>query len=410
MPPDRARPRAASRGLAGPERKYWPNRWHAVPVCRVTNTLLKETPLCDEHKKLGARLVPYAGWSMPVQYAGIMAEHRAVRERAGLFDVSHMGRLEISGPKAITAVNRLVTNDLLGVPNGHAVYACCCRADGAILDDVIAYRHSPERIMVVCNASNREKILSHFEAELGDGASLVDLSLSTGLLALQGPLASEILTDMVGNQLSGLVRFSFSPVAIANVEVLVARTGYTGEDGFEIFVSASELVSCWRGLLAAGASYGISPAGLGARDTLRLEAALSLYGHEIDESTHPFEAGLGFAVKLDKPEFLGKGALLREKMRPPIRRLAGLILKGHGVARENYPVMDETGNRVGHVTSGAPSPTLGQNIALAYLPPRLTAIGTTVSVDCRGKAVLAEVVATPFYKRPTKTTAVTRQV
>jgi aminomethyltransferase len=336
---------------------------------------------------------------MPVQYAGIVAEHRSVRERAGLFDVSHMGRLEVSGPKAIDAVNRLITNDLHKVPNGRALYACCCREDGGILDDLIVYRHSPERILVVCNAANDAKILSHFNTQLGEDLNLVDLSLSTGLLALQGPLAFEILHDATGTRLSDLAKFSFVPAVVANFEVLVARTGYTGEDGVEIFMPASDLVACWHTLLEAGASRGLSPIGLGARDTLRLEACLSLYGHEIDETIHPFEAGLGFAVRLDKTDFLGRSALLEKKAEPPTRRLAGLAIIGRGVARENYAVVDQAGHKIGHVTSGSPSPTLGRSIALAYLPPALTTIGTTVSVDCRGKAVAAEVVATPFYKQ-----------
>lgn len=365
----------------------------------MTDQPLKQTPLYGEHERLGARLVPYAGWKMPVQYAGIVAEHQCVRNRAGLFDVSHMGRLDITGPRALAAVNRLITNDLLRVSNGHAVYGCCCRADGGILDDIIAYRHSPEHILVVCNASNLDKILAHFESELGEGARLVNLSSTTGLLALQGPLALEIINKVSPMPMTDLAKFSFISGKLVDTDVLIARTGYTGEDGFEIFVSASELSSCWRNLLDAGSAQGISPIGLGARDTLRLEACLSLYGHEIDESIHPLEAGIGFAVKLDKPEFLGRSALLERKAQSPKRKLAGLMMTGRGVARDGYSIVDSSGNKLGFITSGAPSPTLGRNIAIAYLPPELATIGTTVQVDCRGKVVSAEVVPMPFYKR-----------
>lgn len=338
---------------------------------------------------------------MPLQYAGIVAEHHAVRKHAGLFDVSHMGRLEITGHGALSAVNRLITNDLLSVLNGHAIYACCCRADGGILDDVIAYRHSPERILVVCNASNLEKIRNHFARELRDSATLVDLSSTTGLLALQGPRALEIIQVASGSQFSNLTRFSFAPGKIGGTtEVLVARTGYTGEDGFEILMPANELLSCWQVLMDAGSAYGLAPIGLGARDTLRLEACLSLYGHEIGETIHPFEAGLAFAVKLDKSEFIGQSALRQNKNVIPARTLAGIMMTERGVAREHYPILNESGQQIGVVTSGCPSPTLGRNIALAYLPPKMAAVGTKVAVDCRGKSVAAEVVSTPFYKRP----------
>ena len=360
---------------------------------------LRQTPLYSEHERLGARLVPYAGWKMPLQYAGIVAEHHAVRKQAGLFDVSHMGRLEITGPGALGAVNRLITNDLLSIPNGHAAYACCCRADGGILDDVIAYRHSPERILVVCNASNLEKIRNHFVLQLRDSARLVDLSATTGMLALQGPCAFEIIQKASGNQFSNLTRFSIASGKIAGTEVLVARTGYTGEDGFEVLIPANEIVACWQVLLDAGSTYGLAPIGLGARDTLRLEACLSLYGHEIDETIHPFEAGLAFAVRLDKSEFIGQSALRQYLSDGLKRKLAGIMMSERGVARENYPIMNESGQQIGSVTSGCPSPTLGRNIALAYLPPQMATVGTTVAVDCRGKSVAAQVVSTPFYKR-----------
>jgi len=336
---------------------------------------------------------------MPVQYAGIVAEHRAVREQAGLFDVSHMGRLEVTGPGALAAVNRLITNDLVRIADGRAVYACCCRPDGGILDDVIVYRHSMERIVVVCNASNHDKILAHLQNELAGRAFLEDQSESTGLIALQGPSAVRLIEHLTNSGISSLPRFHFASVSFAGAQVVVARTGYTGEDGVELFVPAESLVNCWTMLLEEGHSDGVAPIGLGARDTLRLEACLPLYGHEIDETIHPLEAGIGFAVKLDKPDFIGLAALQRAKAATPSRRLVGLRMTGRGVAREGYPIINEDGKRLGHVTSGAPSPTLGQAIALAYVPVALANIGTPITVDCRGKSVSAEVVKTPFCKR-----------
>ena len=365
----------------------------------MTAAELKHTPLIAEHQRLGARLVPYAGWEMPVQYTGIVAEHRSVRERAGLFDVSHMGRLSITGPRAIDAVNRLITNDLLRIADGRAVYACCCRADGGILDDVIVYRHGPEHIVVVCNASNHDKILNHFQAEIAGGPRLEDISDGTSLIALQGPRALDIIRRASAGPLPDIAKFQFSPATLGTLKITLARTGYTGEDGFEIFLSATDAKGCWNALLDAGSSLGLSPIGLGARDTLRLEACLPLYGHEIDETIHPFEAGIGFAVKLDKPDFIGQAALRARKAEPATRKLSGLIMTGRGVARDHYAVLDDAGGNIGHVTSGAPSPTLGRSIALAYLPVAVARIGAQVNVDCRGKAVSAEVVPIPFYKR-----------
>jgi aminomethyltransferase len=336
---------------------------------------------------------------MPVQYAGIVAEHQSVRERAGLFDVSHMGRLEVTGSGALDAVNRLITNDLLRIPDGKAVYACCCRADGGILDDVIVYRHNPQHVTVVCNASNHGKILHHFESEIAASARLNDVSSSTSLLALQGPRALDIVNRVCSPSLPKPAKFEFAPATIGDKAVILARTGYTGEDGFEIFLSASDAAACWNLIMDAGIPMGLGPIGLGARDTLRLEACLPLYGHEIDEAVHPFEAGLGFAVKLDKREFLGQPALRAKKEQPATRKLSGLMITGRGVARDGYAVLDDAGHNIGHVTSGAPSPTLGRPIALAYLPIALATVGNQVYVDCRGKSVLAEVVPIPFYKR-----------
>lgn len=362
---------------------------------------MRHTALFERHQRLGARLVPFAGWEMPIQYQGITAEHQAVRQRAGLFDVSHMGELEIRGPGALEAVNALITNDLARAADGQAVYTCCCNERGTILDDLIVYRRNPEHVLVVCNASNRDKISAHFESRIGSRCAFRDVSDETALLALQGPRALGVL-QAAGSSLdaAGALRsFRFADAEVAGVRCTIARTGYTGEDGVEIFCAWADSPKLWDALLEAGRGEGIVPVGLGARDTLRLEARLSLYGNEIDETTNPIEAGLGWTVKLDKPEFVGREAIAEIKARGPSRTLVGFEMTGRGIARHGYPLLDASGAVVGVCTSGGPSPTLGKNIGLGYLPPELGAIGTEFSVDCRGKSVPAVVVKTPFYKR-----------
>ncbi len=362
---------------------------------------LKATPLLERHRALGGRLVPFAGYEMPVQYAGIVAEHVAVRERAGLFDVSHMGELRLTGPGALEQANRLVTNDLTRVADGQAMYTCCCNEQGTILDDLILYRHSPQDILVVCNASNRDKIVAHFQKEL-KGVQFEDQSDATALLALQGPKALAVLSAAeLSFDASALKFFRFQSGLLAGVDCLIARTGYTGEDGVEILCAAGDVVRIWDALLSAGAGFGIEACGLGARDTLRLEARLSLYGNDIDETTNPLEAGLGWTVKLDKPAFIGKAALEQIRAAGLKRQLVGFECVGRGIARHGYPVLPSGGGEpIGVVTSGGPSPTLAKNIGLAYVPSTLSAIGSEFSVDCRGRAVAARVVNTPFYKRP----------
>jgi len=367
----------------------------------VTETLLR-TPLYEEHRRLGARLVPFAGWEMPVQYQGIAAEHQAVRTRAGLFDVSHMGELELSGEHALAVVNYQVTNDLERVADGQAMYTCCCNAAGTVLDDLIVYRHSAERILIVCNASNRPKMAAHFERAAQNHCDFRDVSDQTALIALQGPRALETLDGAgasVSNVAANLRPFRFTNGSVAGVPAVIARTGYTGEDGVELFCKTEHAATLWRALLAAGERFEISAVGLGARDTLRLEARLSLYGNEIDETIHPLEAGLGWTVKLDKPDFVGKQALLDAKARAPSRALVGFEMTGRGVARHGYPLLSSAGERIGVCTSGAPSPTLGKSIGLGFVPPELAAIGSEFAVDCRGKSVAARIVPTPFYKR-----------
>jgi len=346
---------------------------------------LRETPLADEHRALGARLVPFAGWRMPVQYEGIKKEHEAVRERAGLFDVSHMGEILVEGPNAVAEVDRLVTNDVGKLAVGRALYTVCCNQDGFILDDLIVYRLERDKLLVVCNASNQTR--------------WNDVSDDWALLALQGPQAEAIMRDLgAPEDVLDLAAFGVASTTLADVDLWVARTGYTGEDGFELFCPIESAVTLWRAILEAGAPHGLQPVGLGARDTLRLEARLMLYGNDIDEQTHPFEAGLGWVVKLDAGDFVGREALRAIKARGFDRKLIGFEMTGRGIARHGYPIVVD-GRRVGEVTSGSPGPTVGRNIGLGYVPKALSKVGTALGIEIRGKVIGAVVVTTPFYKR-----------
>lgn len=364
---------------------------------------LRRTPLYDDHVRLGARLVPFAGWEMPIQYTGVISEHTAVRERAGVFDVSHMGELWVTGSGAAAAVDRLVTNDIAGLDDGKAAYTCCCNERGTILDDLIVYRFSASRVLVVCNASNHEKISTHFAEQLRGQATLEDATFTTSMLALQGPKALEVLTAVgcavpdVGTRLG---KFRIQETMVAGRPSILARTGYTGEDGVEIFCPNADAPKLFRAILETGAKAGVLPIGLGARDTLRLEARLALYGNELDETTNPIEAGLAWTVKLEKPAFVGKEAIAKVKQEGPSRKLVGFEVTGRGIARHGYPLKSSDGKVVGICTSGAPSPTLGKSIGLGYVPAGLSATGTELLVDCRGKDISAKVVPTPFYKRP----------
>ncbi len=362
---------------------------------------LARTSLYEEHKRLGGRLVPFAGWEMPVQYKGIVDEHRAVRTAAGLFDVSHMGEIELKGEHAAAVVDYLVTGDAAGMQDARALYTCACNERGMILDDLIVYRHARDAFLVVCNAGNRDKISEHFRKAAEKHCQFDDRSNEIALLALQGPRAIEIL-GLAGKEAAAcadLKSFQFRDAVVANVQTTVARTGYTGEDGVEIFCASGDAPHVFRTLLELGRDKGIEPVGLGARDTLRLEARLALYGNDIDETTNPLEAGLGWIVKLAKPMFVGKEALVALSQNGTGRKLVGFEMTGRGIARHGYPLLDAAGNAVGICTSGGPSPTLGKSIGLGYLPLALGEVGTTFQVDCRGKTVSAVVVKTPFYKR-----------
>jgi aminomethyltransferase len=340
---------------------------------------------------------------MPVQYTGIVLEHQAVRTAAGLFDVSHMGELEMRGPYAGQVVDYLVTNDVGKLADGQALYTCACNEAGGILDDLIVYRCTKERYLIVCNAGNRDKMVGVFRRAAEHHCDFEDQSDRTALLALQGPKAFDVLA-LAGKEaeaLCTLKSFHFRDAVIANVRTTAARTGYTGEDGVEIFCAWNDAPSLWNQLLELGNSVGLRPAGLGARDTLRLEARLSLYGHDIDETTNPIEAGLSWVVKMNKADFVGRSALEKIKSQPPTRKLVGFEATGRGIARQGYPLMSLEGEPVGICTSGSPGPTVGKNIGLGYLPTAMSEPGTPFLVDCRGKRVEAVVVRTPFYKRAT---------
>ena len=357
---------------------------------------LRRTPLYGEHKALGARLVDFAGWEMPVQYEGIKAEHNAVRNHAGLFDVSHMGEAVFRGPDAKEAVQRLVTRDVSRLEDGQAGYSAVCYESGGTVDDVIVYRR-PDDFLVVVNASNREKDLEHFRSNTQDlDVEVADESDDWALLALQGPEAADLLQNLTGANLPDLRPFRFVEGEVAGAKTLVSRTGYTGEDGFELYLSPGDAPRVWRELLEAGAT----PAGLGARDTLRLEAGMCLYGNELDPETTPLEAGIGFAVHLDKErEFIGQEALRREKEEGLRKKLVGFEVEGRGIARHDYPVRVEEGEIVGHVTSGTLSPTLGKAIGLALVSP---GIEDRFEVVIRERPVEAHTVELPFYKREKK--------
>jgi aminomethyltransferase len=351
-------------------------------------------------------MIDFAGWEMPVQYEGIIEEHRAVRERAGLFDLSHMGELWVEGPQAGEALAYAVVSDPMRLVPGRAQYSMLCTAEGGVIDDLIVYRlpdgASGPRYLVVANAANTDVDREALAERLGGyDAVLADRSADTALVAVQGPRAVEILQPLVQLPLEGLRYYAIAEDEVAGVPALVARTGYTGEDGFELFVAPDAAGRVWDALLATGEAVGLRPVGLGARDTLRLEAGMPLYGNELDRSTDPFEAGLGRVVKLDKAgDFVGRQRLAAAAAAGPARALVGLTVVGRGIARHGYPIVDAAARPVGKVTSGTMSPTLGRPIAMGYVPAAMAAPGTMLGVDVRGAPVAAEVVDLPFYRRP----------
>lgn len=364
--------------------------------------MAKRTPLYGLYGALGGRTIDFNGWEMPVSFSsGILAEHTAVRERAGLFDVSHMGEVELSGPGAGACLQRLATNDVDRLRTGRALYTPFCHPDGGTIDDVLIYRLADERYLVVANAGNTEKDLAWI-AEHARGARVVDRSDELALLALQGPCAADLLQEVSEPFVAGLARYAFLPnVTVCGKSCLVSRTGYTGEDGFEIYAASEDAAAVFEGLLEAGAPCGLLPAGLGARDTLRLEACLPLYGHELTDDITPIEAGLSAFVKFGKGEFIGREALWRQTNEGTSRRIAGFMLQGRGVPRAGYLVSAD-GASVGYVTSATLSPTLKQGIGLALVRSEYARTGTPLVVDIRGRAAPATVVRTPFYRRDCK--------
>jgi aminomethyltransferase len=369
----------------------------------------KKTPLWAAHKQLGARLIDFGGWEMPVSYpAGGIKEHRAVREAVGLFDVSHMGEVYLRGPRVREAVERLTTNAVATAPAGKAVYTLLCLPSGGVVDDCIFYKRSDEEFLVVVNASNTAKDLEHFREETRSLCDVVDVSDEYALIAVQGPKAAAMVDALAGGALAGLPSFTFTDAAVAGVPCLALRTGYTGEGGFELCCASEHAPRLWAALLEAATPLGGLPIGLGARDSLRLESRLPLYGNELDEDHTPLEAGLGWAVKLEGRDFLGADALRRQKQAGLSRKLAGFRIAEaeRAIARHGYPIVDraitEGSPVIGAVTSGGPGVHVGGSIGLGYVPIEKAAPGATLTIDCRGKDVPATVVEGKFYKPPAR--------
>ncbi|MFH0901921.1 MAG: glycine cleavage system aminomethyltransferase GcvT [Pseudomonadota bacterium] len=363
---------------------------------------LKHTPLLGAHQASGAKLVSFCGWEMPVQYSGIVDEHRTVRSAVGVFDVSHMGEIVLRGSRAGEATQRLVTAAVLALTDGAAVYTLMCYPDGGIVDDCIVYRRTATDYLIIVNASNIDKDWAWAVENVGSTCTLTNESDETALIAVQGPRAVELVARLAGRPLAAEVpSFHHTQAVIAGVRCMAARTGYTGEDGFEIACPNDGANRLWDALFEAGREYGIKPAGLGARDTLRLEAKLCLYGNDIDQTTTPLEAGLGWAVKLDGEDFLGRQALIAQKAAGTKRQLVGFLVKGRGIARHGYSILEneEGGVEIGKVTSGTTAPHLGIAVGMGYVPTRLSKPGTRLAVDCRGKVVPIEIHKGPFYKR-----------
>jgi aminomethyltransferase len=365
-------------------------------------TPLRHTPLHDLHVALGARMVPFAGYEMPVQYASILEEHRTVRSAVGLFDLSHMGEVEVRGRRAADFLGHAVVSDPSTLSDGQAQYSMLCQDDGGIIDDLIVYRLDGERFMVVCNASNREAViaqLTDLHARDGEDVELEDRSDQVGLVAPQGPAAASVLSGLTDVNLDAVGNYHAAEGTVAGVPAIVARTGYTGEDGFELFCDADRTREVWEAVASAGQPAGLRPCGLGARDTLRLEAGMPLYGNELDRDTNPFEAALGRVVKLEKGDFVGRDALEAVKDSGPVRKLIGLQMVDNAIPRAGYEVR-AGGAPVGRVTSGTLSPTLGTKIAMARVAAETAGLGNAFEVVVRDRPYRAEQVKLPFYRRP----------
>lgn len=371
---------------------------------------LKQTPLHAEHLKLKGRLVPFAGYEMPVQYSGVIDEHLAVRSAAGLFDVSHMGEFLVSGTGARDFLQRLSTNDISQMHDGRCQYNLLCYENGTVVDDIIVSQITPERYLIVVNASNIDKDFSWLEEHKSPGVELKNLSADLSLVALQGPKSPEIMQKCFGKNFDDLKYYHFTVLPEFSAgflssggfmagEIFISRTGYTGEDGFEIMVPNEFAVEWWQKILKAGESCGLKPVGLGARDTLRLEVCYPLYGHEISDRIFPLEAGLGWVIKMAKGDFVGRAVLEKIKVEGLKRQLVALEMLEPGIPREGYCALSESGDKIGFVTSGTHSPSLKKPIALALLESKFATVGQKILLDIRGKNKQAVVVKKPFYKR-----------
>ena len=364
-------------------------------------TELKRTPLFEVYKEYGGKTIDFGGWELPVQFSSIKEEHEAVRTKAGLFDVSHMGEVEVKGPDSLKYLQKMMTNDFSKMKNGVAKYTAMCYENGGTIDDLLVYKIEDNHYLLVVNASNIDKdykwLLDHLEGEV----TIENLSENTALLAIQGPKAEKVLQKIAGEtDLGKIGYFKFQQqVKLNGISALVSRTGYTGEDGFEVYCDANDAVKIWRDILNAGKEEGVIPCGLGSRDTLRFEATLALYGQELSPEISPLEAGIGFAVKLTKDvDFIGKDALIKQKENGIGRKLAGIEMIDRGIPRHGYPVYKGE-ERIGEVTTGTQSPSLKRNIGLVLVKTEYAELGTEVEVEIRGKRLKASIVPTPFYKR-----------
>lgn len=361
----------------------------------------QKTPLYEAHEKLGGKIVDFHGWLMPIQYEGIVKEHQAVRERVGLFDVSHMGEFFIRGKEAKVFLQKVLTNDLDKIKEGQCLYSPICYADGGIVDDSIAYKISDTEWMLVVNASNIEKDFNWLQENKDEECTLENASSQTGLIALQGPESEKIFKKLFSKELDDIEYYHFIQTELEGVAVTVSRTGYTGEKGVEIFCQAENTVWLWDKLLEAGKEFGVAPIGLGARDTLRLEMKFALYGNDITDQTNPLEAGLGWTVALDKEDFIGKEALVQAKESGLERRLICFQLDDPGVARHGFTVWNEV-QAIGEVTSGTMSPTLNKSIGLAYVDLAHAKVGSSINIEVRNRKLKATVVKPPFVENRTK--------
>ncbi|HKV45874.1 MAG TPA: glycine cleavage system aminomethyltransferase GcvT [bacterium] len=360
---------------------------------------LKRTPLYATHVAAGARLVPFGGWEMPVQYTGIIEEHLAVRTRAGLFDVSHMGEFDLVGAGALPLVQQLVTNDVERLATGQALYTPMCTPDAGIIDDLLVYRLGDDHLMLVVNAANTAEDLAWIRDRAAGRVQIADRTAEIALLALQGPRAQEILQRLTPVPLASIHYYGFrDQVEVAGRRALISRTGYTGEDGFEVYTAADAASAVWEAILETGGRAGALPAGLGARDTLRLEAGYLLHGNDMDKTTTPLECGLGWTVKLAKGKFVGAPALRRQKSEGVTRKLVGFTLAERTIARHGFPLVQD-GTTIGRVTSGSFGPTVGRSIGLGFVPPACAEPGQPLLVEIRGRGVAATVAKLPFYKR-----------